>query len=146
MEQKEFMLVQAQVLKIEKDLLKNTYLCYNEIGELFNKKPSVISQYAKAGLIHPVQQGPKKLVRMEEVYELEVYLHAAKYYGCSYVACKMLGGLLKNSKIEPQNYMNTIKNLENKLLSPEEVRKHVNSYTNRGIFQKKKNKESKISI
>ena len=52
---------------LEKKYAKTTYLTFTEIGELLEKKPSVIAQYAKAGLIHPIQQGPKKLVRLDEV-------------------------------------------------------------------------------
>lgn len=131
---------------LEKKYAKTTYLTFTEIGELLEKKPSVIAQYAKAGLIHPIQQGPKKLVRLDEVYFLEVCMRAVKYYGCSYVACKIFGGLLRQLDVSPQQYMNLIKKLEDELLAPDEVLKNVNSYTNRGIYQKKKNSKSAEDI
>lgn len=143
-------IVSAQVLKdleqLEKSYAKTTYLSFTEIGQLLDKKPSVVAQYAKAGLIHPIQQGPKKLVRLDEVHLLEVYMHAAKYYGCSYVACKMLGGLLKATNTSSARYMDLIKKLEGQLLTLEEVVKHVNSFNNRGIFQKKKSEEQRKNL
>lgn len=142
-----FELTSSEILdcmkSLEKDVCNKTHVSLKEAGSLLGKKGSVVSQYAKAGLIHPVQQGSKKIISMDEMYLLQVYMHAVKNYGCSYVACKILGGLLRDSGKDPYEYMDYIKSIEENLLEAGEVAKNVNSYENRGIYQKKKEKESR---
>lgn len=129
---------------LEKNVSEVAYLNYTMAGQLLDKNPSVIAQYVKSGLIPYVQQGNEKLILMSDVYLLKACIHAAKHYGCSYTACKMFAELLKNSNVDPCNYMSYIRELEEKAkLSINEVAKHVNSYKNRGIFQKKKAEESR---
>lgn len=128
---------------LETDLSHSAYLSYTDAGKLLDRNPSVIAQYAKAGLIEPIQQGPKKLICYADFQLLKVYLHVAKNFGCSYAACKLIGLMLKSkSGLKPQDYLNHILKLESKLDMKQEIERHVNSYNNRGIFQKQKNQES----
>jgi hypothetical protein len=136
----------AQFTAIEKQLAKTPCLSLKEVGDLLGKKGSVIAQYAKAGLIHPMQQGSKKVITMTEVYMMEVYMYVVKNYGCSYTACKIIGALLKKLDLKPSEYMEFLKNLEKPLIDEKEKEKYVFSYENRGTYQKKKAKESRENI
>lgn len=119
------------------------YFSYNEAAELLGRKPSVISQYVKSGLMTYIQQGPRKLIAMEDFHLLKCYLYLTKNYGLSYTACKMVKGLLKRTKIKPENYFDYLREIEKtQKISMEEKQKHVNSYESRGLAQKKKNRES----
>lgn len=121
--------------------LGNTLFSFTEVGGILNKKPSVIAQYAKAGVIHPIQQGSKKVISLKEIKLLEACMHAVKHYGCSYTACKILKELLQKS-CSNLEYLDFLKKLELKAnITENEVIKYVNSYQNRGIFQKNKNKK-----
>jgi hypothetical protein len=127
--------------------LADTYLSYTEIGELLNKNKDVVSQYAKAGIIHPIQQGPRKMVKLKEVYLLDTCMYAVEHYGCSYTACKIIAELLKETCTSPEEYKECIKKMETRAkITKEEVSKYVNSYRNRGIFQKQKAAESRKNI
>lgn len=127
--------------------LSDVMLSYTEVGELLKKKPSVVAQYAKAGIIHPIQQGPKKVITMKEVYLLEACMYAVEHYGCSYTACKIIGSLLKNTDVDPILYKDYLQKLEKEnSITKEETSKYVNSYRCRGIFQKQKNQKSKENI
>lgn len=131
---------------IEKQARK-ALLSYTEIGNLLDKNPAVIAQYAKADLIHPIQQGSRKLISMRELHLLAAYMYAAENYGCSYVACKILGGILEDSDIEPENYVSYLKLIEKQTnVAEDKIKKHVNSYKNRGIFQKQKIEQSKENL
>ena len=126
---------------------KRAMLSYTDVGMLLGKNPSVIAQYAKADLIHPIQQGSKKMISMKEVYLLSAYMHAVENYGCSYVACKIIGALLEETSIKPERYKSYLKSLEKKAnLTEDKIANHVNSYKNRGIFQKQKAQQSKEDI
>lgn len=133
----------TQILKdienLEHKLAKTSYMSFTEAGEFLDKKPSVIAQYAKAGIIHPIRQGKKKLILLKEVYELEICMRALEFYGCSYTACKVLIQLIRDSGKSPQSYMNYLKSVEERAnLTKEDIERHVNSYKHRGIFQKQK--------
>ena len=146
----------TQITSIEKELSRlehkitqtsGMYFSYNEAAELLGRKPTVVSQYVKAGLINFIQQGPRKLISIEDFYILKCCMYLTKTYGMSYTACKLVCGMLKSSKLQPENYFNYLKKIEQKQnITQEEVYKHVNSYENRGLFQKQKNQKSKQSL
>lgn len=136
-----------EILENLEDKLQNALLSYTEIGKLLNKKPSVIAQYAKAGIIHPIQQGSKKLVKMKEVHVLKACMYAAEHYGCSYTAGKVIKTLLKKLEVRPSEYVEYLQQIEKETgITSDEVNKYVNSYRCRGIFQKQKAQEQKENI
>lgn len=129
---------------LETALQQNVMMTLTEVGALLHKNPSVIAQYAKAGIVHPIQQGCRKLISLKEVHILDACLHAVEYYGCSYTACKILKEMLKRTKLKPEEYKNYLQEMEKASgITQEEVSKYVNSYKCRGIFQKQKAEESK---
>lgn len=135
-------LKETKTVSLENSLPNNLNLSYKEVGELLGKNPTVISNYVKAGLVSSIQQGSKKIIKLSDCYLLEVYFYLVENYGFSYCACKLIGALLKQEKIKPQEYLLYIKNLEFKAkITENEVKNHVNSYSNRGTYLKKKNEK-----
>ena len=140
-------LYETSQIKILEKQIAGTLLSFTDVGYLLGKKSSVISQYAKAGIVTFIQQGPKKVISLKDAYLLKACVYAMEHYGFSYTGCKLLKGLLEELKVEPALYIDYLKTIEYKTkITQDEVSKYVNSYKNRGIFQKQKNQKSEKSI
>lgn len=131
----------TSILNVEKQYM-GMPVSYKRASELTGLLPSVIAQYAKAGLLEPVKCGKEKLIPLRDCYYLEAFRYLVKYYGFSYMGCKLFRAFCEKENINCTELMLKLKDAEEYgNITQEDLKNHVNSYMHRGIFQKQKNKK-----
>jgi hypothetical protein len=84
-------------------------LCYNQIGKMFSIDPCRLGVFAKNDLIHPIQQGPKKMLTYRECKMVECYIYLIDNCNASFSICRVIQELLTKYVVDPDKFLQAIK-------------------------------------